>query len=300
VSWGPAVAFAVVALAVTAAATATTTAPNLPPALLTLQGADLPGAQLTSQGPVHEKNYVAAYQRTFTFKAPSGASGLRYIQSEALVSATVARAATALSQVRTAFASPTGRATFVAAVAKSLRVQKGAVKLAALRSPRVGDHAAELPLSVQMARGRVYESVLYVQLERVVGAFVIAGTRPIALADSRRLAAASILHIDAALTPQPYRVPDVTGNPQQGETLTATTGVWNTIASFSYQWQRCDDAAANCTDIAGATSRTYVVDPADVNFPLRVEVTAANRFGTATADSAPTAKITPPPVPGVQ
>jgi hypothetical protein len=300
VSWGPAVAFAVVALAVTAAATATTTAPSLPPAVLTLQGTDLPGAQLTSQGPVHEKNYVAAYQRTFTFKTPSGASGLRYIQSEALVSATVARAATALSQVRTGFASPTGRAAFVAAVAKSLQVKKGAVKLAALRSPRVGDHAAELPLSVQMAKGRVYESVLYVQLERVVGAFVLAGTRPVAAADSRRLAAASILHIDAALTPQPYRVPDVTGNPQQGETLTATTGVWNTISSFSYQWQRCDDAAANCTDIAGATSRTYVVDPADVNFPLRVEVSAANRFGTATADSAPTAKITPPPDLGVQ
>ena len=94
------------------------------------------------------------------------------------------------------------------------------MKLAAPRSPRVGDHAAELPLSVQMTKGRVYESVLYVQLERVVGAFVIAGTRPIALADSRRLATAAILHIDAALTPQPYRVPDVTGNAQVGETLT--------------------------------------------------------------------------------
>ena len=105
-----------------------------------------------------------------------------------------------------------------------------------------------------MARGRVYESVLYVQLERVVGAFVIAGTRPVAAADSRRLAAASILHIDAALTPQPYRVPDVTGNPQQGETLTATTGVWNTISSFTYQWQRCDAAAR--------TARTSPARPA--------------------------------------
>ena len=42
------------------------------------------------------------------FKTPSGASGLRYVQSEALVSATVARAATALSQVRAAFASKSG------------------------------------------------------------------------------------------------------------------------------------------------------------------------------------------------
>ena len=40
----------------------------------------------------------------------------------------------------------------------------------------MGDHAVELPLSVQTSHGRVYESVLYVQLERIVGVFVIAGT----------------------------------------------------------------------------------------------------------------------------
>src|SRR5260221_2475393 len=103
----------VVVLAVAAGATAD---PNLPPALLTLQAADLPGAQLTAQGPVHEKNYVAAYQRTFTYKAPNSASGIRYVQSETLVAATVARAATALVQIRTAFASKSGRAGFAAEV----------------------------------------------------------------------------------------------------------------------------------------------------------------------------------------
>ena len=123
--WGSAVAVAVVALALTAAATATTTAPNLPPALLTLQAADLPGAQLTSQGPVHEKNYVAAYQRTFTFKTPSGASGLRYVQSEALVVGNRRSrrdgAVAGPGRVRLATA---GRAAFVAAIAKSLRVKQ--------------------------------------------------------------------------------------------------------------------------------------------------------------------------------
>jgi len=286
-----------VALAVAAGAAA---APNLQPALLALQATDMPGAQLASRGPVHEKNYVAAYQRTFTYASPTGASGIRYVQSEALVAATVARAATAISQVRAAFAAKAGRAAFAAEVAKTLKVKRSAVKLAALRLPRVGDHAAELPLSVQMATGRIYESVLYLQLERAVGIFVIAGTRPIAAADSRRLAAVVVAHIGTALTPQVYRVPELSGNPVQGELLTADTGTWSTTASFSYQWQRCDETAANCMDIPGATSRTFTIDETEVNFALRVKVSAANRFGTATADSALTAKVTPPPDPGVQ
>jgi hypothetical protein len=285
------------ALVVVAAATATS---NLPPALLTLQPADMPGAQLAGQGPVHEKNYVGAYQRTFTYKTPNGASGIRYVQSETLVAATVARAATALVQVRAAFASKAGRAGFVAAVAKSLQVKQSAVRLAAVRLPNVGDHAAELPLSVQMKKGRIYESVLYLQLERAVGAFVIAGIRPIAAADSRRLAAAVVTHLDAALTPVVYRLPEVTGNPQVGEMLTTDTGTWSTTATFTYQWQRCDGTADNCTDIPGATSRTYTVDPTDVNLELRVEASAANRFGTAVAKSTLTASVTPPPDPGVQ
>ena len=140
-------------------------------------------------------------------------------------------------------------------MAKSLQVKRAAVKLSAPRIPRVGDHAVELPLSVQTSHGRVYESVLYVQLERIVGVFVIAGARPVTAADSRRLATATVLHIDKALTPQVYRVPEVTGNAQQGETLTSDTGTWDTLATFAYQWQRCDETASSCTDIPGATSR---------------------------------------------
>ena len=297
--WGAAVAAVAVVVALGLAAVASAES-NLPPALLTLQPADLPGARLTSQGPVHEKNYVAAYQRTFTWKTPSGASKIRYVQSEALVAATVARAATALSQARTAFASTPGRASFQAAVAKSLKVKSSAVKLASLRSPRVGDHSAELPLSVQMANGRIYESILYLQLDRAVGIFVIAGLRPIAAVDSRQLAADMITHVAAALTPQIYRAPRIAGNPGVGEVLTGDTGIWSTIATFSYQWQRCGETTDTCTDIPGATSRTYTIDPSDATFALRIEVSATNRFGTAVADSAPTAKITAPAGPGVQ
>ena len=51
--------------------------------------------------------------------------------------------------------------------------------------------------------------------------------------------------------------------------LTGDTGhVEHADATFSYQWQRCDEAADNCIDIPGATSRTYTVDPADVDLVL--------------------------------
>ena len=83
-----------------------------------------------------------------------------------------------------------------------------------------------------------------------------------------------MLHINKALTPLVYRVPRSTGNAQQGETLAVDTGTWDTIASFTYQWQRCDEAASSCTDISGATSRSYTATPNDVNFVLRVEVSA--------------------------
>ena len=45
---------------------------------------------------------------------------------------------------------------------------------------------------------------------------------------------------------------------------------------------------------------TYTVDPTDVNFALRVEATAANRFGSAVAKSTLTASVTPPHDPRVQ
>ena len=49
--------------------------------------------------------------------------------------------------------------------------------------------------------------------------------------------------------------PTVTGAAQQGQTLTADPGTWtgNPAPTFTYQWQRCDTAGANCVDIASAT-----------------------------------------------
>jgi hypothetical protein len=88
--------------------------------------------------------------------------------------------------------------------------------------------------------------------------------------------------------------PTISGQPRQGQTLTASSGSWSgtTPMSFAYQWLRCDTDGANCASIVGATGQMYAVASADVGRRLRVEVTATNVDGSATAVSAPTDVVT--------
>jgi hypothetical protein len=99
----------------------------------------------------------------------------------------------------------------------------------------------------------------------------------------------------------PTTAPSITGTAQDGQELTAVRGVWPGDAdnSYSYQWQRCDAAGANCADIAGATGQTYGANSSDVGFTLRVRVTAANAsVPTTSATSAQTAVVAAAPAPG--
>src|SRR5262249_48855226 len=88
-----------------------------------------------------------------------------------------------------------------------------------------------------------------------------------------------------------------------GEELAASNGTWTGGAkTFAYQWSRCDTSGAGCTDVDGATGRSYGVRAADVGHTLRVSVTAANASDKTTAQSAPTAVVksaggNPPPPP---
>ncbi|MCP9485244.1 MAG: hypothetical protein MSC30_05260 [Gaiellaceae bacterium MAG52_C11] len=84
--------------------------------------------------------------------------------------------------------------------------------------------------------------------------------------------------------------PVVSGTAQQGQTLTATTGIWSGTApiSFTYRWQRCNP---DCVDVAGATASSYPVVAADVGASLRVGVTGTNSVGSSEAFSAQTATV---------
>jgi hypothetical protein len=84
-------------------------------------------------------------------------------------------------------------------------------------------------------------------------------------------------------------VPVVSGTPRVGVALTAAPGSWGPQpVSFSYAWK------AGGVSIAGATTSSYTLRPADVGKSITVTVTAVKKgFATRTAQSAPSAKVAP-------
>jgi hypothetical protein len=85
-------------------------------------------------------------------------------------------------------------------------------------------------------------------------------------------------------------------SPTARERVTALPGTWqsaDTALAYTYQWQRCDTAGANCTAI-GSGGPSYVPADADVGSTLRVVVTAADDSGLSTAaTSRATARVAP-------
>ena len=80
--------------------------------------------------------------------------------------------------------------------------------------------------------------------------------------------------------------PTISGSALQGHTLTEMHGSWNNEpTSYTYQWQDCDSAGNNCSNIAGATGKTYTLTATDVGHTARVQETATNAGGTAGAAS---------------
>ncbi len=80
--------------------------------------------------------------------------------------------------------------------------------------------------------------------------------------------------------------PQIFGDAQQGQTLTAGTGNWSPAPTgYAYQWERCDAAGNNCAAILGATAPAYAVTAADVYRQLAVLVTASDADGSTSATS---------------
>jgi hypothetical protein len=98
----------------------------------------------------------------------------------------------------------------------------------------------------------------------------------------------------SSAAPKNTSPPTISGTPKVGQTLTADPGSWSgNPTSFAYQWQRCDADVAACSDVIGATGKTYSVTGADLGYRLRVVVTAKNAKGSDSAMSAITAIVTP-------
>jgi len=104
--------------------------------------------------------------------------------------------------------------------------------------------------------------------------------------------------VSANTAPKNTVKPSISGIEQPGEELTAANGTWTGgVRTFAYQWQRCDMAGANCTDVAGATGKTYGVRGVDVDHTLRVVVTSTNLAGSTNANSDVSAVVRTPASP---
>jgi hypothetical protein len=106
-------------------------------------------------------------------------------------------------------------------------------------------------------------------------------------------ASAIVLAAPAAGAPRNTTPPTISGTPQVGQGLTASNGSWAGALpqAYSYRWRRCDATGGSCSDISGATARTYAPASADEGKTLRVRVTARNVRGAASSTSVPTAVV---------
>jgi hypothetical protein len=92
--------------------------------------------------------------------------------------------------------------------------------------------------------------------------------------------------------PSNTTLPQVSGTPVQGDTLTTSNGSWSgSPTGYTYALQDCNSTGLSCTNISGATLSSYKLQASDVGSTIRSVVTATNSVGSATVSSAPTGVV---------
>jgi hypothetical protein len=146
----------------------------------------------------------------------------------------------------------------------------------------------------QLGTIRLEMALAVVRIDRAIGIVTLIGTPATHLTGSPPLAAATKLaqHFQHGFTIRNLVLPVLTGSAQQGQTLTADSGHWAGAPSlFTYQWNRCDPAGANCTPIPAATAQTYLLGTQDSSKRITITVKATNSMSTASAISAATTLV---------
>lgn len=134
----------------------------------------------------------------------------------------------------------------------------------------------------------------YVMTESDVGYFITVSV--IAQNAVGSSSAASSLETLAVvdIAPTNTALPVISGTARTGETLTATsTGTWSgSPTSYSYQWTRSATSDGTYSNIAVATSSSYVVTEFDVGYFIKLTVIATNGIGSSSAvSSGPTTVV---------
>jgi len=103
------------------------------------------------------------------------------------------------------------------------------------------------------------------------------------------LSSGDIAQLIAGPEPISTVAPTLSGTQTEGQTLTSTTGTWdsqsNGTVTYSYQWTRSNDGSgAGEANIGGATSSTYTLVTADVGKFIRCRVRGSNDGGFDAAE----------------
>lgn len=94
----------------------------------------------------------------------------------------------------------------------------------------------------------------------------------------------------ATPAPSSTRAPSITGEAREGAVLVADDGAWAEGSPVARVWLRC--AGEDCRD-TGAAGERYTLGAADIDFTMRLQVTAQGAGGTARATSSATATVLP-------
>ncbi len=96
-----------------------------------------------------------------------------------------------------------------------------------------------------------------------------------------------------ALLPSIGTLPSITGEAEDGKTLTGALGSWkgSEPISFEKQWELCNGKGESCKAIEGAIGTTLGLLTGEIGDTVRLAVKASNAAGSTTAYSSPTSSI---------
>jgi hypothetical protein len=195
------------------------------------------------------------------------------------------------------FSTSAGRREIAANIKRNVATQTGgALRVKSLTFGRVvrfqaAQAAFRVKVKLHTNHGVIELVLVGVVLDRAISLTELDGYPRKHISASTALVAARKLaqHFTVAFQIRNVVPPAITGTPQLGQMLTVDRGRWaGGPSAFTYQWNHCDAAGANCAPIAGAVASTYVPGTADAGMRITVTVTATNSVSSKPVTSAPT------------
>lgn len=265
---------------------------------LVLTSTDFPGSRVSSEGYVKpDTDSLAEYDRTIlgariagkrTFLVENDLDVFKRINdADLLIAALPLGLQLEATRIGREFGRETGLKIMYTKVGKAQGLGVGNNSVAIVL--HLGTKTGEIRIVFAVARvGSIDSLIVFAGLPKA----------QLGVTHAKLLARTSVGRIRTGMLPQGTAAPTITGTVAVGQTVTASTGTWlNFPVTYTYQWQRCDAAGANCAPIPGATAQTYVLTASEAGSTLEVVVGATNLYGTSMATSPPTVVVPPESAP---